>query len=330
MEFDLVISKEYPEDKFNLLTPMKTVTEISEIHKPVMNVVRISTAVADKEIYEQDRANHGWAITKKGLEKLMRAAGIKIVDSKPIIPSTCRKCAEINRAMGQPVNCYKCGNKDVAHEVTISVPQLTGENIEITKTKEICVEEVIKTMRPKQAEEFMKFRCEMCETKAMNRALRSAMHIKGTYTLQELQKPFVVAYLVPNLDNPDVRGEAVKKMFSASDRLFPTNAIQPPPETSPDRTLATQQEQVQSLPQMSELPMEEEPPYMGEPPYMEEPPYYEEQYQAPPQVPEQSRQPSTALLCSNCRQAITAKVFDYSKKFFGAALCINCQRSRQG
>ena len=59
--------------------------------------------------------------------------------------------------------------------------------------KEIMVQDVTEGMTEAQRKEFLKFRSEMCETKAINRALRAAMHIKGTYTLQGLQKPFVAA-----------------------------------------------------------------------------------------------------------------------------------------
>ena len=47
----LQITAKYPAEKFNLLVPTQTVAEIAEIHKPVMNVVQISTDPADKEIY---------------------------------------------------------------------------------------------------------------------------------------------------------------------------------------------------------------------------------------------------------------------------------------
>ena len=52
----LQITQQYPAERFNLLVPMQTVAEIADIHKPVMNVVQISTNPADKEIYEQERA----------------------------------------------------------------------------------------------------------------------------------------------------------------------------------------------------------------------------------------------------------------------------------
>ena len=110
----LQITAQYPAERYNLLVPMQTVAEIAEIHKPVMNAVQISTNEADKEIYLQDKNKRnadGWALTKKGLNKLMRAAGIKILGTRPIIPSTCQKCAEVNRSIGRPVNCGAAATK---------------------------------------------------------------------------------------------------------------------------------------------------------------------------------------------------------------------------
>lgn len=134
----LQITQQYPAERFNLLVPMQTVAEIADIHKPVMNVVQISTNPADKEIYEQEKGTQewtgrdgkhhpakpaGWALTKKGLNKLMRAAGIKILNTRPVVPTTCQKCAEVNKGIGRPVNCGACPNKDVKFEARISVPQ---------------------------------------------------------------------------------------------------------------------------------------------------------------------------------------------------------------
>lgn len=231
----LTIAQQYPPAQYNLLVPMQTVTEIADIQKPVMNSVSISTNLNDGEIYEMEKAKDEWrdskgyvhkatpakyALTKKGLTKLMRAAGIKILSSRPVVPSTCQKCAEVNRSIGKPIRCGGCPNKDVKHEVRISVPQLTGENVTIVAHKEIAVDDVTAGMTEKQRAEFMKFRSEMCESKALNRALRTAMQIKSSYLIEEFKKPFVVAYLVPNLDNPAVREEAVKSMFGAANDLY--------------------------------------------------------------------------------------------------------------
>ena len=332
----LQITAQYPAERFNLLVPMQTVAEIAEIHKPVMNAVQISTNPADKEIYEQEKAQEawtgrdgkyhpatpaGWALTKTGLNKLMRAAGIKILGTRPIIPSTCQKCAEVNRSIGRPVNCGACGNKDVKFEARISVPQLTGENIEIVAHKEIVVQDAADGMTDKQRKEFLKFRNEMCETKAINRALRAAMHIKGTYTLEELKKPFVVAYLVPNLDNEAVKAEAVRHFFSNSQEIYGGH-------TTDARKAIFVEDDV-------EEGMEYEAP--AKPIEQPEAAAYREMPQEPPRETQQRQQEAAERqpdfdpnVCCECGAKVSNGVVRYSQQQYGRTLCMACQRKQGG
>lgn len=332
----LQITTQYPADKYNLLVPMQTVAEIAEIHKPVMNAVQISTNPEDKEIYLQDKGAkdytdrggnyhpakpQGWSLTKKGLNKLMRAAGIKILGTRPIIPSTCQKCAEVNRSIGRPVNCGACGNKDVKFECRISVPQLTGENIEIVAHKEIIVQDVTYDMTDAQCKEFLKFRSEMCETKAINRALRAAMHIKNTYTLQELQKPFVVAYLVPNLDNEAVKAEAVRHFFTSAQELYGRH--------NPDARKAI------FIEDDVEEGMEYETP--GQPISEPENAAYREAPAEPPRETQQRQQKAAETapnydptICTECGAKCSNGVVRYSQTEFGRTLCMDCQRKMGG
>lgn len=317
----LQITNQYPADQYNLLVPMQTVAEIADIHKPVMNAVKISTNEADKEIYLQDKSKRnadGWALTKKGLNKLMRAAGIKILNTRPIVPSTCQKCAEVNRSIGRPVNCGACGNKDVKFEARISVPQLTGENIEIVAHKEIIVQDATAGMTENQRREFLKFRSEMCETKAINRALRAAMHIKGTYSLQELQKPFVVAYLVLNLNNELVKQEAVRHFFTSAQELYGSH------NTEGSRKAIFVEDDV-------EEGMEYETP--GQP--IAEPgnSAYREVPQEPPRQTQERQQRAAETapdydpnICSECGAKVSNGVVRYSQQQFGRTLCMACQR----
>lgn len=320
----LQITAQYPAERYNLLVPMQTVAEIAEIHKPVMNAVQISTNEADKEIYLQDKNKRnadGWALTKKGLNKLMRAAGIKILGTRPIIPSTCQKCAEVNRSIGRPVNCGACGNKDVKFEARISVPQLTGESIEIVAHKEIIVADVTVGMTEFQAKEFLKFRSEMCETKAINRALRAAMHIKGTYSLQELQKPFVVAYLVPNLDNEAVKAEAVRHFFTSAQELYGGHS-------SEARKAIFVEDDV-------EEGMEYE--MSGKPIAQPENAAHREAPAEPPREVQQRQQAAAEAapdydptICTECGTKCSNGVVKYSQETFGRTLCMACQRKQGG
>lgn len=320
----LQITAQYPAERYNLLVPMQTVAEIAEIHKPVMNAVQISTNEADKEIYLQDRSKakaDGWALTKKGLNKLMRAAGIKILGTRPIIPSTCQKCAEVNKSIGRPVNCGTCGNKDVKFEARISVPQLTGENIEIVAHKEIIVDDVSVGMTEFQKKEFLKFRSEMCETKAINRALRAAMHIKGTYSLAELSKPFVVAYLVPNLDNEAVKAEAVRHFFTSAQELYGGH------NTEARRAIFVEDD--------VEEGMEYETP--GKPIEQPESAAYKEALAEPPRATQERQQAAAEAapdfdpnLCVECGVKVSNGVVRYSQQQYGRTLCMACQRKQGG
>jgi len=327
----LQITREYPEDRFNVLIPMQTVAEIAEIHKPVINAVQISTDLKDGEIYVQEKAKDAWrdrpaspakyALTKKGLNKLMRAAGIKILNTRPIVPSTCQKCAEVNRNIGRPVNCGACGNRDVKFEARISVPQLTGESIEIVAHKEIIVQDVTDGMSEAQRKEFLKFRSEMCETKAINRALRAAMHIKGTYTLEELKKPFVVAYLVPNLDNETVKAEAVRHMFTTAQEIYGGHT--------------TEARRAMFIEDDTEEGMEYEMP--GQPIVQPDNRAYLQAPQEPPREVQQRQQRVAEAapdfdptVCTDCGAKCSNGVVKYSQEQYGRTLCMACQRKQGG
>lgn len=333
----LTITQQYPVERFNILIPMQTVAEIAEIHRPVINAVQISTNLADAEIYEQEKAKNEWtdrsgkyhpatpakyALTKKGLNKLMRAAGIKILGTRPIVPSTCQKCAEVNRSIGRPVNCGACGNKDVKYEARISVPQLTGENVEFVAHKEIIVQDVTEGMTEAQRKEFLKFRNEHCETKAINRALRAAMQIKGTYTLDELRKPFVVAYLVPNLNNEAVKQEAIGHMFTSAQELYGGNH-------------SYEQRRAVFVEDDAEEEMAYDTP--AQPITQPEPQAYRDAPQEPPRDTQRRAQQATEAqpdfdptICTDCGKKVTNGVVRYSNQQFGRTLCMECQRRNGG
>lgn len=232
---ELSISNKYPADEYNLLGNTDVMAEIPDIKSPVIQVVHLDINPNKGEVYIQQKAKNEWtdkkgnfhpatpdlyAITKNGLKKLADGAGIKMLSSEHVIPTTCQKCVAINRHSGKVVQCGNCKNRDVAYHVTISVPQLTGEILTVDDTHEIIVENVTPDMTEKQKSEFMKHLPQICEAKALNGAIRTALHIKGTYKLEELKKPFVVAYLVPNLNHEDVKHAAINNMFASSQNLF--------------------------------------------------------------------------------------------------------------
>lgn len=312
----LSLVTQFPKDKFTLLIPIETVAKISEIQSPVINAVKISTNLDDKEIYLQDKTNRLYALTKRGLTKLAEAAGIKQVESKPVLPSTCQKCAEVNQGLGKFVPCGQCQNRDIKYRVTISVPQLTGETLYFVDHHEIRVEEATQGMTDGQKREFLKHLPQICEAKALNGAIRTALQIKGTYTLQELEKPFVVAYLVPNLDNADVKRVAIESMFASSRNLFGNGAMtergiveaKHPEDSGYNDVIEPEQP-------TKESPANEQPVRT----YQKKPPQGVSH-----ELTEEDR--SQDFCCDKCGKVIPEKVWNYSVDKYDRPLCYNCQK----
>ena len=158
----------------------------------------------------------------------------------------------------------------------------------------------------------MKHLPQICEAKALNGAIRTALHIKGTYKLEELKKPFVVAYLVPNLNHDEVIRAAIENMFQSSQKLFGnTPSIQQietkVPEGSAIEASAGENYDcfVDGTYKDTEEPLEE---LSGE---------------------DRSRD----FYCEKCGVHIEERVWDYSVEKFNMPLCYKCQkalRSRKG
>ena len=220
----IAILNDYPEAKFNLLIPIKTLQELSPLHKVVINQVQINPDEKKKEVYKEK--NGELALAKKGLAKLMTAANIQMVESKPAMPQKCLRCTEMAAKTKIAPKCYECPYcDDVAYQVTLAVPEPSGTWRKVVATKEIRMADEQKKMSDKQYAAFFPFRTEQCETKALNRALREALMINSTYQANDLQKPFAVAYVVPNMDDPDLKKVMVAKYAEGVSSLFGGNEV---------------------------------------------------------------------------------------------------------
>lgn len=321
---ELSISKQYPEEKYHLLGNTNVMVEVPDIKSPVIQVVSLNPDPKGGDVYIQQKAKKEWtdnngnfhpaipnlyAITKNGLKKLADGAGINTVCSEHMIPTTCQKCVSVNRHCGKVVQCGNCGNRDVAFRVTISVPQLTGDVLMVEDTHEIIVDNVTPGMTNNQKAEFMKHLPQICEAKALNGAIRTALHIKGTYTKEELMKPFVVAYLVPNLNHEAVKEAAINNMFRSSQKLFNVPSIQQIETKVPENASIVASDG------------EEYGQYVDGT-YTD---YAEESESASPAYQEQEDR-TMDFRCDKCNSVIPQKVWDYSVEHYERPLCYRCQK----
>ena len=318
-------------EKYTMLIPIETVSQIPEIMAPTIKAVKIFTDLNDKEIYEQEKAkaasqgrNGQWypatparyAITKKGLTKLAEAAGIKQVESESVLPTICQKCVSVNQNAGKVVQCGNCpSSQDVRYKVTIAVPQLTGETLYFVDHHEINVKDVVVGMTENQKKEFLKHRAQICEAKALNGAIRTALQIKGSYLIEEFDKPFVVGYLVPNLDNDAVKRVAIESMFQSRGNLFGRDQRRSPMEvpTINCKNNSNGQDYGDVIDEPDGRNAE-----TGSQPTQNE--------QPTSMMQEQPENRAQDFCCDKCGVVIPEKVWDYSYENFGRPLCYKCQK----
>lgn len=322
---ELSISSKYPLAQYNLLGNTDVMVEVPDIKSPVIQVIGLDTDPNKGDVYIQQKEQREYtdkngkfhpatpnlyAITKNGLKKLADGAGIKMIMSEHVIPTTCQKCVAVNQNCGKVVQCGTCSNRDVAYHVAVSVPQLTGEVLTVEDTHEIIVDNTTPGMTDKQKAEFMKHLPQICEAKALNGAIRTALHIKGTYTLEELKKPFVVAYLVPNLNHDEVKRAAIENMFQSTQRLFGNAPSIQQIETKvpEDGHSAIEAADGENYDSYIDGTYKEESAAESEPQYRNEEVRTDDFY------------------CDKCGKHIEEKVWNYSVEKFDIPLCYQCQK----
>lgn len=289
------LKKKFPPDKYNLLIPVTQIINISSIQKIVINIVEIDTDEEAKEIY-LDKLSNRYALTKIGLTKLASAANIKYLTTKSLTPQSCTRCIELFKSTSKHLECSKCPNQyDVKICVSIEVPKTDGSSTEIVSSKELRMGELKNSLKPNEYARFFNYRNEQCESRAYNRAIRAALSIQASYTLQELKKPFAVAHLVPDLDNPDVKEAMLQGYKNSVQTLFAKN-IQNKDTQKILNQLATD-ENIENI-------------------YLNNSDNFVD-----------NNNNTEILICKNCGTQISEKVRDFSISNFKMPLCYKCQHN---
>lgn len=333
----LAIANQYPTERFNLLIPVKTMQEISPMHKVVVNEVQLDPNPDKKDVYKEK--NGELAPTKKGLAKLMAAANIQILDSRPIPTQKCNKCYSMAAATKLAPKCFECPfQDDVAYQVTIAVPEPSGTFRVIKATKELRMADEKAKMTDAQYKAFFPYRTEQAETKALNRALREGLMTQSTYKEQDLKKPFAVALVVPNFTDPDMKAAMIQRFASGAEELFGPpkitgGKVQALPEGKETHTVEVVCEDDDDMPPSldEEAPSLDVPFYEGSPPE-EEPPIEcqgcacivepftdnKNKFWTPQEMAEWTKENLGRIFCQSCAakemRAIAAKQKQQQKK----------------
>jgi hypothetical protein len=314
----------YPHDKYNVLIPVRSMQVLSNMHKIIVNEVLLDTnldengKVTGNDIYKE-KSSGKYAVTKVGGTKLAAAANISVVSSEEVTPDVCEKCVKMAQAIKQAPQCGNCSHQyDVKYLVTVRVPEPGGGFRLISKSKEIDCELTRAEMKKrdnygKEAEynRFLPHRKSICESKAFMRCVRDALGLAAGYTIEEIRKPFVIAHVVPNLDNPVIQTAIASNYLASMGMLF-ENPDSQKALTTPEPSENYNRQDVPALPAATED-------------------YSEADYANGEPEPDK-------IVCADCQQEVvggtaadgrpyTAKeVADYSISAHGRFLCNNCMK----
>lgn len=166
---------------------------------------------------------------------------------------------------------------------------------------------------------------EKAMTGAKLRVIRSLLGVKGTYTMAELQKPFVIPMVIftPDYSNPVVQQFMLAQSMNGVAGMFGVPNIPVTQLGNAEQADVVDEgfvsehvdEDYEGFDQMRDIDLNP----------MEEPPFQE----PGPQVVEQPAETIEGCVCSVCGKQIRENVYDYSLKRFGAPLCYDCQKTRR-
>lgn len=169
---------------------------------------------------------------------------------------------------------------------------------------------------------------EKAQTGAILRVIRALLGIKGTYRLDDLEKPFAVPTVTfsPDYSDAAVRQAMLQQGMSSMGNMFGAAAVPPAIGTSSvfDDTFHEAfnlEENLDNPVFASDIPADDD--YAAD--------YQQVPEQTPPVQPEHQRQQAqpqenTGYQCDRCGATINEKVYEYSLNRFGRPLCMRCQK----
>lgn len=332
MNVNIVRLNDYPPDRYNVLVPVTTMQAASALQKITVSQVKLDTRKESNDIY-YEKSSGKYAISKVGGMKLAAAANISIVSTEPGRTETCQRCIEMARATGKARSCGDCQHvHDVAVTVTIRVPEPSGGFRMMQATKEIDTTLERSSMTDAQYKRFLPHRTAIAESKAFMRAIRAALGLAAGYELRDLEKPFVVARIVPNLDAPEMKEAIANNYLQSMGMLFESPAQKSLPTSAPAPETVSAYE--------DETPGSFDPAEIGG--YNQDP---HPDYEAPPPQDhreELERYNPEIIRCADCGRAITGgmsrngkswsadDIAGYSKRVYKRILCPDCQEQARG
>lgn len=167
---------------------------------------------------------------------------------------------------------------------------------------------------------------EKAMTGAILRVIRALIGMKGTYTIEELKKPFVIPRVTfsPDYSNPEVRRAMLEQGMSSMTNMFgSTKALTGGFQSHHEETITENNFDPEDFTDnsafASDTPMDDEDLY-GDTPFGQESGSFNNEED------EEIEEDFDPNICSACSSTISDKVSTFSIRNYGKPLCMNCQK----
>ena len=240
--FMVELAKDFPPDKYNLLFPSVTISDISKYQKVDKEILKISSKPGDKDVYDiknDVKEGNSWvpqfALSKTALERIAHSAGIvlrsyNIRNDNPRIIEY-ETIGSLRKLDGSTIEM----SKSITIDLDVVEEKLRFEILEKAKSGKLkhwtwngeknvevayaygtpeC-QEAVETESKRALIRAKEFSGRKAESGSATRVIRSILGLKSAYTASELSKPFVVIRLSLKIDEL-MKDETTKRMLLES------------------------------------------------------------------------------------------------------------------
>lgn len=347
MSKGLIELKDY-EGKCNVLIPTVTMTQISPYHRIRVEQVKIDPNPDSGDVFKvgSKKVGDNWqdvlSLSKTAILKLATAAGIVWNWQETRVLSVSKDyvlyqaVGAMRKPSGEwiPLKATKEIDLDVIEAETYDSNLEKAEKTKPEHLKGMTPANWAASKTKTNMLQWRKNKLMRAETGAMLRVVRALLSVKHQYSPAELQKPFAVPTVdfAPDYSDPEVRRAMAEAGVRATADLFGQSTMQqiqaPQQQIGPpvDVDVYNPEPKEETMSEGAANESEEEAIVDSD----DLPPWEE-----PPRKPgQQDELFAGAIICQGCDQIIESannwspeKIAEYSKRIYGKALCVNCQKT---
>jgi len=230
---------DYPKDKYNVLIPGDMTTQVTPFLRPIARRVEIDPDPDHGEVYPITQRKQGerWiaselGLSAVGLAKLASVAGMLDVPQASGRADDGRDPKVVTYRATKAIRLPDGEWRVLTRECTIKLATVEKEIRTLKEAKARQYDWTDLRLEAEIAKELLlkeKFMERLAETGATNRCVRAALALRSKYSPAELAKPFVIAAVVPDVNQPELRERLLDQATSATSALFGPGQVRQEP-----------------------------------------------------------------------------------------------------